>query len=63
MSPGAPLNYVIKPRGGAWAWTTFRADGCVAGRGVSASRKVAAACVIRCIARSMEPQSYAKQAA
>jgi hypothetical protein len=59
----SPLNYVIKPRGAAWAWTAFRADGCVAGRGVSPSRQVAAACVIRCIARDLQPEAAAKQAA
>ena len=62
MSASA-LNYVIKPRGSAWAWTAFKADGCIAGRGVSPSRQVAAACVIRCIARSAAPETSVRQAA
>ena len=49
------LRYAIKPCRQGWSWTVFDADGSARVRGEGPTRAVAAACVIRCIARDAAP--------
>lgn len=47
----AAFGYRIRPSAGGWAWTTFDLSGGVTERGHAPSKAVAAACVIRALAR------------
>ncbi len=57
-----PLTYRIQPAPGGWAWRTVDGAGRTVEKGVAQSRAVAAACIIRSIARSLEPEAKAKAA-
>lgn len=48
---GAEFGYRIRPCAAGWSWTAFDAGGGVQERGEAPTKAMAAACVIRAIAR------------
>jgi len=48
---GAEFGYRIRPCAAGWSWTAFDAGGAVQERGEAPTKAIAAACVIRAIAR------------
>lgn len=46
------FHFSILPSAGAWRWQTLSSDGTVLNSGLAPSRKLAAACVIRALART-----------
>lgn len=55
MRDHASFGYRISKAEGEWIWTTFDLAGKVAVRGHAPTKAVAAACVIRALARSSVP--------
>jgi len=53
------LTYSIRPVQGGWAWRTFDPQGRVRGQGTAVSRALAAACVVRSIARTVDAAGIA----
>ncbi len=54
-----PLNYRIESVPGGWAWRTVDGEGRTVEKGLAESRAVAAAFIVRSIARSLEPEAKA----
>jgi hypothetical protein len=55
MSQSLSFSYRIAPDGSGWKWSVFDRTGACSARGEADSRSLAAALVIRAIARGMEP--------
>jgi hypothetical protein len=53
----ACFGYRIREEGAGWSWTTFDLAGRVQARGHAPNKAVAAACVIRMLARSAIPDA------
>lgn len=51
----AEFGYTIEPCAAGWAWTAFDTRGAVQERGEAPTKAIAAACVIRVIARQAAP--------
>ena len=53
MRPADPscFGYQIRPAGDGWAWVAYDLDGQVQARGWAPQKVLAAACVIRALAR------------
>jgi hypothetical protein len=58
-SDQACFGYQIRPSGDGWAWTTFDLAGAVTARGWAPNKALAAACVIRALARAGEEDGRA----
>lgn len=54
-SNNAGFHFHIRPSGDGWSWQAIDADGQVRDAGAAPTKAVAAACVIRMIARSLHP--------
>lgn len=63
MRDHASFGYRINKGEEGWAWTTFDLAGRVAVRGHAPTKAVAAACVIRALARSALPATDVAHAA
>ena len=59
----ANFGYRIRADGAGWSWTTFDLTGEVLARGHAPNKALAAACVIRMLARAAAPGSPARTAA
>jgi len=59
----ANFGYRIREDGGGWSWTTFDLSGEVQARGHAPNKALAAACVIRMLARAAAPGAAARTAA
>jgi hypothetical protein len=51
----AAFGFRIRPTGAGWVWTTFDLAGRVQERGHAPDKTLAAACVIRSLARAAQP--------
>jgi hypothetical protein len=62
MRDHASFGYRIRETGDGWSWTTFDRSGRVQDRGEAPSKAVAAALVIRALARAAAPDAGLAQA-
>ena len=54
-SDNGGFRFQIKPAGSGWSWAAFDSAGEVCARGAAPTKAIAAAFVIRTIARSLAP--------
>ena len=63
MRADAPgFGFRISKTSGGWAWAAYDADGRAVEAGAAPNRAVAAACVIRVIARNLAPEAAPRTA-
>jgi hypothetical protein len=49
------FDYQVEASDGGWRWVAYRPDGGVAASGIAASKRIAAACIIRTLTRLVGP--------
>ena len=63
VRPDVDFGYRIRPCETGWLWIAFDAAGAVRERGRAPTKALAAACVIRAIARRIESDQLSSKAA